>query len=230
MKKAIIEKFIRAKRSRLLAASLLAITGLCFSCSLTAAQAQSRPPVTAAAQEQKDTRDAKLAARQQAAQKYFTDVELINQNGEQMRLYSDLLKDKVVVINFFFATCQGVCLPMNRNLEKVQEALGERLGKDLYIISITVDPTVDTPASLKEYAKKMNAKPGWHFITGTKENVEFALRKLGQYVDNKENHTNLIIIGNERTGLWKKAFGLAKSDELNKVVESVLNDQPTGGK
>jgi protein SCO1/2 len=169
-------------------------------------------------------------ARQQAAQKYFTDVELVNQNGEKMRLYSDLLKDKVVVINFFFATCKGTCLPMNRNIEKVQAVFGDRLGKDAYIISISVDPTVDTPARLKEYAAKINARPGWYFITGDKANVEFALKKLGQYVESREDHTNIVLIGNERTGLWKKAFGLAKSDELNKVVVSVLNDQPTVGK
>jgi protein SCO1/2 len=169
-------------------------------------------------------------ARQQAAQRYFTDVELVNQNGEKMRLYSDLLKDKVVVIDFFFATCQGSCLPMNRNVQKVQDVFGDRLGKDAYIISISVDPTVDTPPRLKEYAKKIGARPGWYFMTGEKANVDFALKKLGQYVEQREDHTNIIIIGNERTGLWKKAFGLAKSDELNKVVESVLNDQPPGGK
>ncbi|HWT03207.1 MAG TPA: SCO family protein [Pyrinomonadaceae bacterium] len=169
-------------------------------------------------------------ARREAAQKYFTDVELVNQNGEKMRLYSDLLKDKVVVINFFFATCKGVCLPMNRNIEKVQGLFGDRLGKDAYIISISVDPTVDTPPRLREYAAKINARPGWYFITGDKANVELALKKLGQYVANREDHTNIVLIGNERTGLWKKAFGLAKSDELNKVVESVLNDQPDGGK
>ena len=75
---------------------------------------------------------------------------LVNQNGEKMRFYSDLLKGKVVIINFFFATCQGSCLPMNRNLQKVQQALGDRVGKDVHIISISVDPTVDTPANLKE--------------------------------------------------------------------------------
>jgi protein SCO1/2 len=169
-------------------------------------------------------------ARQQAAQRYFTDVELVNQNGEKMRLYSDLLKDKVVVINFFFATCQGSCLPMNRNVQKVQDVFGDHLGKDAYIISISVDPTVDTPARLKEYANKIGARPGWYFMTGEKANVEFALKKLGQYVEQREDHTNIIIIGNERTGLWKKAFGLAKSDELNKVVESVFNDHLPGGK
>lgn len=160
------------------------------------------------------------------AHKYFTDVELINQNGEKMRLYSDLLKGKVVVINSFFATCQASCLPLNRNLEQVQQAMGDRLGKDVFILSISVDPTVDTPPNLKAYAKKLNARPGWFFLTGTKENVDFALKKIGQFVPDKQDHLNLFIIGNERTGLWKKAFGLAKSDELVKVVESVLNDQP----
>lgn len=164
------------------------------------------------------------------AEKYFTDVVLLNQDNEKMRLYSDLLKGKVVIINSFFATCQGSCLPLNRNLEKVQEALGDRLGKDVNIISISVDPGVDTPASLKQYSKKLHAKPGWYFLTGDKKNVDLALYKLGQFVEQKENHLNIFIIGNERTGLWKKAFGLAASDELVKVVESVLNDQPAGDK
>ncbi len=161
-----------------------------------------------------------------AAQKYFTDVELINQSGEKMRLYSDVLKNHVVIVNAFFATCQGSCLPMNRNLEKLQATFKERMGKDLYIVSISVDPTVDTPQALKEYAKKLNAAPGRLFLTGKKENVDWALYKLGQYVEQREQHTNIFIIGNERTGLWKKAFGLAKPDELIKIVESVLNDKP----
>jgi protein SCO1 len=162
-----------------------------------------------------------------AAEKYFSDTVLINQDGEKMRFYSDLLKGKTVIIDSFFATCQGSCLPMNRNLEKLQEALGDRLGKDALIISISVDPTVDTPPALKAYARKLNARPGWYFLTGDKVNVDFVLKKLGQFVDNKQDHTNIFIIGNERTGLWKKAFGLAKSEELVKVVDSVINDKPT---
>jgi len=161
-----------------------------------------------------------------AAQKYFTDTVLINQDGEKMRFYSDLLKGKTVIIDSFFATCQGSCLPMNRNLEKVQEALGDRLGKDAYIISISVDPTVDTPPALKAYSKKLNARPGWYFLTGDKASVDLVLKKLGQFVDDKQDHLNIFIIGNERTGLWKKAFGLAKSEELVKVVDSVINDKP----
>ena len=160
-----------------------------------------------------------------AAEKYFSDVELINQDGQKMRFYSDLLKDKVVVINTFFTTCTGVCPPINRNLEKVQEALGDRLGKDAFLISLSVDPETDTPSRLKEYSRRFHARPGWIFLTGKKENVDWALYKLGQYVEAKEGHTNIIIIGNEPKGLWKKAFGLAKADELMKIVEDALNDR-----
>ena len=164
-----------------------------------------------------------------AAEKYFTDIQLVNQNGEKMRFYHDLLQGKTVIINSFFATCQGSCLPITRNLEKVQEALGDRLGKDARIISISVDPEVDTPPELKAFSKKFHARPGWYFLTGSKEDVAFVLKKLGQYVEDKNDHFNIVIIGNERTGLWKKAFGLAKSEELIKVVDSVLDDKGNKG-
>lgn len=165
-------------------------------------------------------------SEQSQAKKYFTDVQLVNQDGEKMRLYSDLLQGKTIIINSFFATCQGSCLPLMRNLQKVQDALGDRLGKDARIISISVDPAVDTPLALKAYATKLQAKPGWYFLTGDKKSVDFALTKFGQFVESKESHQNIYIIGNEPTGLWKKAFGLAKSEEIVKVVESVINDKP----
>ena len=159
------------------------------------------------------------------AEKYFSDVELINQDGQKMRFYSDVLKDKVVVIDTFFITCTSVCPPLNRNMEKVQEALGDRLGKDAFLVSISVDPTADTPTRLKEYSGRFHARPGWIFLTGKKENVDWALYKLGQYVEDKDGHSTIIIIGNEPKGLWKKAFGLAKPDELIKIVEDVINDR-----
>ena len=163
---------------------------------------------------------------QSAAHNYFTDTILINQNGEKMRFYTDLLQGKTVIIDTFFSTCKTACLPMTQNLKRIKEALGERLGKDVYILSVTVDSEMDTPAQLKAFADKFHARPGWYFLTGTKENVDFVLKKLGQYVDNKQDHLTVFIIGNERTGLWKKAYGLATSDELIKVVDSVINDKP----
>jgi len=159
------------------------------------------------------------------AQKYFTDVELINQDGKKVRFYSDVLKGKTVVVNAFFTSCTSVCPPMNRNMEKIQEALGDRIGRDVFLVSMTVDPEVDTPARMKEYAQKFHAGPGWIFLTGKKENLDWALYKLGQYVEQKDDHKTIFIIGNEPTGLWKKAFGMANVAELVQVVESVVNDK-----
>lgn len=159
------------------------------------------------------------------AQKYFSDVELINQDGQRVRFYSDVLKDKVVIVNTFFTTCTSVCPPMNRNLERIQEALGDRLGKDAFLVSISVDPENDTPPRLKAYAGRFHARPGWLFLTGKKENVDWALYKLGQYIEKKDDHSTIIIIGNEPKGLWKKAMGLAKPEELIKIVDDVLNNR-----
>ena len=168
----------------------------------------------------------KTAEEASPAQKYFTDVELLNQNGEKVRFYTDVLKGKTVIVNAFFTTCTSVCPPMNRNMEKIQEALGDRVGRDVFLVSMTVDPDVDTPARLKDYAQKFHAGPGWIFLTGSKENLDKALYKLGQYVENKDDHKTIFIIGNEPTGLWKKAFGMANVVELIQVVESVINDKP----
>jgi protein SCO1/2 len=164
------------------------------------------------------------------AAKYFTDVELINQDGKKVRFYSDVLKGKIVVVNAFFTSCTSVCPPMNRNMEKIQEVLGDRVGKDVFLVSITVDPEVDTPMRMKEYAQKFHAGAGWIFLTGKKENLDWALYKLGQYVEKKDDHKTVFIIGNEPTGLWKKAFGMANVAELVQVVESVVNDKGVAAK
>lgn len=165
------------------------------------------------------------AQHETPAAKYFTDVELLDQDGRKLKFYSDVLKGKTVVINALFTTCTGVCPPMSRTFERIQQALGERLGKDVFLVSITVDPEIDTPATLKAYAKRFHARPGWSFLTGKKENIDWALYKLGQYVEEKTQHTSILIIGNEATGLWKKAFGLASAEELIKLVEGVMNDK-----
>ena len=168
---------------------------------------------------------AQESSKQSFAQAYFTDTELITQDGQKVRFYTDVLKNKVVVINCFFATCQGSCLPMGRNVVRLQEMLDPAVARDVVFVSISVDPAIDTPERLKSYATKMGAKPGWLLLTGTKENVDLIHKKLGQYVEDKTAHNNIFIIGNDRTGLWKKAFGLAKAEELYKVIESVANDK-----
>ncbi|MEW5854071.1 MAG: SCO family protein [Myxococcota bacterium] len=159
-----------------------------------------------------------------AARKYFGDVTLVDQHGQRHRLYSDLLEGRVVVIHAFFTSCPHVCPTMSRKLLEVQEALGERVGRDIRFLSVSVDPTTDTPGKLRDYAHRFDAGEGWMFLTGEKQDVELALRKLGQYVDEPNNHTNILLVGNERTGLWKKAMGLARTEELVHLIRGVLDD------
>jgi cytochrome oxidase Cu insertion factor (SCO1/SenC/PrrC family) len=167
--------------------------------------------------------------QESAAHHYFTDVELIDQDGRPQRLYSDLLAGKTVVVDSFFSSCTGSCPAVAATLARIQAALGDRLGRDVVLLSLSVDPQTDTPARLKEYAARLGARPGWYFLTGSKQNVDLALQKLGQYSERKEDHTNLLIVGNERTGLWKKVFGLAKPEEILAIVQGVLDDRGAPG-
>ena len=165
------------------------------------------------------------ANHDQAARSYFTDVVLINQDGEEKRLYSDLLKDKIVVIAAMYTDCQGVCPVTMGNLVKIQNWLGPRLGEDVHLLSLTVDRATDSPERLKQYAENFKARPGWHFLTGTPENINQALRKLGLWVKNKEGHASQFLVGNVPTGLWKKAHGMASANSLIEIVDSVLDDR-----
>ncbi|MGZ5442549.1 MAG: SCO family protein [Thermoanaerobaculia bacterium] len=165
------------------------------------------------------------AERREGGRKYFTDVVLVDQDGKQVRLYSDLVEGKTIVVSSFFATCNGICPVMAGTLRKVQSALGDRLGRDVLLISISVDPENDTPQRLQEFAKNMAAGPGWRFLTGDKKNVEQALHKFGLKTEMKENHTSIVIVGNEPKGVWKKVFGLAPSDEVQRLVQEVATAQ-----
>jgi protein SCO1 len=159
------------------------------------------------------------------AERYFGDVMLTNQDGKQLRLYTDILKGNVVIINSFYSTCNGVCRVTIPVFKKLQESLGERVGKDIRLVSITVDPDNDSPEVLRKYATGVGAKPGWDFLTGDKQTVDQVLYKFGLYTDAKEDHSNIFIIGNESTGLWKKVLGIAPPYEILRSVESVLDDE-----
>lgn len=209
----------------MLCATVFAITQNCLAQSAQNATPQTKPSPKAPPAPHDHSHMTKAPEDASPARTYFTDVELVNQNGEKVRFYTDVLKGKTVIVNAFFTTCTSVCPPMNRNMEKIQDVFGDRVGRDIFLVSLTVDPEVDTPARLKDYAQKFHARAGWVFLTGKKENLDWALYKLGQYVEAKDDHKTIFIIGNEPTGLWKKAFGMANVAELVQVVESVVNDK-----
>ena len=160
-----------------------------------------------------------------SAHHYFTDVVLVDQDGKERRLYSDLIRGKVVVVQSFFCSCKAACPKLVSQFLKIQERFRDRMGKDLHLLSISVDPARDSVETLRAFAQRNGAGPGWWFLTGSKENLELALQKFGQKVDNPDNHTNLFLIGNDATGLWKKAMGLAGTEAVLDIVASVLDDQ-----
>lgn len=164
-----------------------------------------------------------LESASEAPANYFTNLELVTQDNQPVRFYNDLLKDKIVLINFMFATCTSVCPPMTANLAKVQRFLGDRVGKDVVMISITVDPENDTPAVLKKYAGQFKAGPGWYFLTGKKENVDWVLYKLGGYVEEKTDHSGVLLIGNVAKGEWVKALALSRPEEIANAVTKMLH-------
>jgi len=152
------------------------------------------------------------------AAKYFPNLELITQDGVPVRFYDDVLRGKTALINFLFTTCAGVCPPMTANLARVQKLLGDRVGRDIVIVSISVDPEVDTPAVLKSYADKFGVKPGWFFLTGAKGNVDAVLAKLGGYVPEKNQHSNVLLIGNVPRGGWRKVIAIADAAAIANVA------------
>ena len=110
---------------------------------------------------------------------------------------------------------------MTANLAKVEAMLGEHVGREINMVSISVDPLVDTPASLKQYAARFKVKPGWYFLTGKKENIDWVLYKLGGYVEDKTDHTNLLIIGNVETGEWVKVFAMSNPAQIAEAAIKV---------
>src|SRR5260370_12091257 len=104
-------------------------------------------------------------AREKIHQRYFPDVVLRTQDNKKVRFYQDLIKDKIVTLNFFYAKCEGVCPAITANLVKVQRLLGERVGREIFMYSITLKPEQDTPGALKDYMGMCNIKPGWRLLT-----------------------------------------------------------------
>ena len=142
---------------------------------------------------------------------YFPNVELTTEEGTRVRFY-DLIKDKTVAIELIYTTCQYSCPLETARLAQVQTLLGDRMGKDVFFYSISIDPANDTPAALKAFAEKYGAGPGWTFLTGRAEDIELLSRKLGLYSppdpSNQDGHTPMLLIGNEATGQWIRGSAL----------------------
>ena len=168
---------------------------------------------------------AEAAKRQKLGADWFTNLPVRTQAGQTVRFYDDLLKDRIVVVNSFFASCKEVCSPMTHNLSKVQQQLGEQVGRDVHFVSVTVDPKNDSPEVLRAYASRHSVKTGWTFVTGKPENVDWVLHKLGLYEENKDEHTAILWVGNERTGLWMKMHAMSPPAAILNAIRKAQQDR-----
>ncbi len=134
---------------------------------------------------------------------YFPNVPVVSQDGQTFRFYDDLLKNKKVLIDFIYTRCESVCPLQTAKLAQVQKLLGPRIGRDIFIYSISLDPQYDTPERLKAYAEKFHARPGWLFLTGKREDIDSVRFKLGER-NEKETHGNTVKIGDVARGQWMR--------------------------
>lgn len=176
-------------------------------------------PARVAAQKPADSQESTSAAaptpkwrtrtpRERFAERNLPNIELTTHEGKKVRFYDDLVKDKIVILNFMYVRCDGICPITTAHLLRVQKLLGDRVGKDIFIYSITLKPEEDTPQVLARYAKAHKVRPGWTFLTGTPENIE-ALRRTMGFIDldpardaDRTNHIGMLRFGNEPETRW----------------------------
>lgn len=150
------------------------------------------------------------------------DVELLDQDGRKIHFYTDLIKGQTVAINFIFTTCTTICPPLGATFARVQRELGDKAGRDVRFISISVDPATDTPERLKAWGEKFHAGAGWTFVTGNKPQVDELLRALGASSARREDHSPTVLIGNDVNGTWTRTYGLAKSSQLIEMINDAI--------
>jgi protein SCO1/2 len=165
-----------------------------------------------------------VSPREQIRRRYFPDLSFTTQDGKRVRLYDDLIKDKIVVLNFMYAHCRGICVPVTSNLVRVQRLLGDRVGKDIFMYSFSLAPQEDTPAVLRAYAQSHGCGPGWTFLTGEPRDIETLRQRLG-FVDpdpaldaERSNHIGMVRYGNEAMHLWAAFPGMSNPEAIAKEI------------
>lgn len=165
----------------------------------------------------------------------FPNVALRTHENKTVRFYDDLVKGKHIMINFMYASCSDSCPVQTANLALVQKALSERVGRDIFMYSITLDPLHDTPEVLKEYAGRFDIGPGWLFLTGRPEDTELIRRKVG-FVDSdpivdrdKTNHIGVVLYGNDRLDRWAACPGLSRAIDIAEYVQWMDDPKPSSG-
>jgi protein SCO1/2 len=190
--------------------------GHCPKCGMDLRLTRADPPAAAAD-------NTEPAAAIPAGEKMIIpDVELLDQDGRKIHFYSDLIRGRVVVINFIFTTCTTICPPLGATFARVQTELGERAGRDVSFISISVDPVTDTPERLKAWGAKFHAGPAWTFVTGPRPLINELLRALGAATASPQDHSPTVLIGNDARDQWTRTYGLARPSQLVQLIDEAI--------
>ncbi len=164
-------------------------------------------------------------------------IALVTHEGRAVRFYDDLVRGRVVAINFMLTLCQNACPTATANIAQAQKSLAAKHGSAVRFLSITLSPEVDTPDVLRAYAEAHAAGPDWTFLTGRREDIEQLRRSLGAYEldpeldKNPTQHTGLVILGNEPEGRWKAIPALSNPIRIRQAIERILlpvTQWPTG--
>jgi len=167
------------------------------------------------------------AAAEEKARAYFTDLEVIDQNGKPQRFYSDVLKGRVVLISFIFTNCDFACPLIASRLNKTRALLVDSVRDDVWFVSLSIDPERDTPEAMKGFAEKHGADESrWIFLTGDKQNLDTIVRKLGQYTPDVDSHTTLMLAGNTITRHWTRVMPMVPPEGIAQQMRALVEETP----
>jgi len=153
----------------------------------------------------------------------LADTPLVDQDGRKVRLKSDVMAGRIVVVDFIYTTCTTICPIFTATMASVQEKLADLSPGDVKLISMTVDPLRDTPPRLKAYAGKHSARlDNWSFLTGTKADVDVVNKSFGTYTPNIDDHPPMVMVGDSASGQWTRFFGFPSADDLEARVRQLL--------
>src|SRR5499433_3656295 len=154
---------------------------------------------------------------------YFPNLPVVTQDGKTLKFYDDVIKGKIVLISFIYTNCPDICPLTTARIAQVEDKLGDMVGRDIFFISMTVDPERDTPERLKEFATAFDAGPGWLFLTGKPEDIRLINSKLGDKSRTLSEHRNEVVLGNDATGEWARntAFG-----DLDRLIMDIRSMDP----
>jgi protein SCO1 len=152
---------------------------------------------------------------------YFPNSIVYDQNGKALHFYDDVIKGKIVVVSFIFAKCHDLCPLTTARLADVRHRLGDAVGKDVYFVSITIDPENDTPAIMKAYAEPFDVGAGWQFLTGAPADIKVIRDKLGELSRQKSEHNAEVLLGNDRTGEWARDSAMSDPTLLTMNIRAM---------